>query len=139
MKHLFSSLTAIVLALVLVLSVSTAMATTVTYTLTCVTDSEGIDLGVPTEELPELIVTIDDEAMTCIYTTAEGDEDGVVEIVETSYDDEGKVYCYVLKVTLAEGEVVNMYLFADQLEIVDEQNEMYYLLLPVAVDAAEAA
>lgn len=125
-------LTAIALVLVMILSLScTAFAETRSFVLTYVTDGEGIDQEV--EELPELVVTIDDEAMTCVYATAEGEEQGTVEVLENQPADEsGTPACVIVQVTLESGEVIVMYVYADQVEIMDEANDIGYILLPVA-------
>lgn len=121
--------TALFMALVLVLTLScSAFAETRTYVLAFITDAEGIDMEV--EELPELVVTIDDEAMTCTYATAEGEESGIVEVLENlPADEDGTPACVTLQVTLAEGEIITMYVYEDQVEIPDEENDICYILL----------
>lgn len=129
-------LTAFVLALVMLLTLSfTALAETRTYVLTYVTDAEGIDKEV--EELPELTVTIDDEAMICVYATAEGEEEGKVEVLENQPADEsGTPACVIIQVTLASGETIVMYVYDDQLEIPDDDNDLCYILLNTTAAAA---
>lgn len=128
-------LVAIALVLVMALALTcTAFAETRTFVLTYVTDGEGIDMEV--EELPELVVTIDDEAMTCIYATAEGEEEGTVEVLESRIGDEsGAADCVTIQVTLASGETIVMYVYEDQIEMPDEANDICYILV---YDAAVA-
>ena len=131
-------LVAIALALVMILALTcTAVAQTRTFVLTYVTDAEGIEMEV--EELPELVVTIDSDTMTCIYSTAESDEEGVIEIIEQrDHDNDGNIDCVVVKATLAGGDVVTMFVFEDQIEILDEENDLCCVLVytPAAEEAA---
>lgn len=131
-------LVAIALTLVMTLTLScSALAETRTFVLTYVTDAEGIDQEV--EELPELAITIDDEAMTCIYATAEGEEEGAVEVMESHPADEnGTPACVIIQVTLAGGDIIVMYVYEDQIELLDEENDICYILLPVEA-VADAA
>ena len=74
---------AVALSLVLVLAmVCTACAEVRSFELTMILDTEGNEL--PDEEMPEAIITIDDDetTMACAYETAEGVEEGTYEIVE---------------------------------------------------------
>lgn len=133
-------LAAIALVLVMILTMScTALAETRTFVLTYVADGEGNDLEV--EELPELAITIDDETMTCILSTAEGDEEGTVEILESRPADEnGAPACVTIQITLAGGDVIVMYVYEDQIELLDEENDLCYILLMAdADDVADAA
>lgn len=133
-------LVAIALVLVMALTLTcTAFAETRTFVLTYVTDLEGIDMEV--EELPTLTVTIDDEAMTCVYTTAEGEEEGTLEVVEQhAAEVEGDEPYVVIQVTLTNsGEVIVMYVFQDQIEIEDEENGVCYILVNAELLNEEAA
>ncbi len=132
-------LVAIALVLVMALTLTcTAFAETRTFVLTYVTDSEGIDMEV--EELPTLSVTIDDEAMTCIYVTAEGEEEGTLEVLEVHTEEEGSAAFVVLQATLTNsGEVIVMYVFEDQIEIEDEENNVCYILVNAELLNEEAA
>lgn len=133
-------LVAIALVLVMALTLTcTAFAETRTFVLTYVTDLEGIDMEV--EELPTLSVTIDDEAMTCVYTTAEGEEEGTLEVVEQhAAEVEGDEPYVVIQVTLTNsGEVIVMYVFQDQIEIEDEENGVCYILVNAELLNEEAA
>lgn len=118
---------ALVLAMILTMT-CTAFASVATFVLTYVTDGEGIDLEV--EELPQLAVTIDDQAMTCVYATAEGEVEGTVEVLETNIGDpSGAPDSVTIQVTLASGEAIVMYVYEDQIEIDDEANDLCYILL----------
>ena len=132
-------LVAIALVLVFALTLScTAFAETRSFVLTYVTDAEGIELEV--EEMPELVITIDDEAMTCVYANEEGEEEGTVEILESYPADEAGTPGYVIiQVTLAEGDPIVMYVFEDQIEIPDDENDLCYILLLVDAEAAADA
>ena len=133
-------LVAIALVLVMALTLTcTAFAETRTFVLTYVTDLEGIDMEV--EELPTLSVIIDDEAMTCVYTTAEGEEEGTLEVVEQhAAEVEGDEPYVVIQVTLTNsGEVIVMYVFQDQIEIEDEENGVCYILVNAELLNEEAA
>ena len=80
-------LVAIALVLVMALTLTfSAFAEERVYLLNNITDVEGNELEV--EEFPFLAIALDDETMTCIYSTIEGDEEGTIEILERNFGDE---------------------------------------------------
>ena len=112
-------LTAIILSLVLVLAlVCTAAAESRTFALAGLTDSEGNALPVAEEDIPDCIVTIDDEALTCSYETAEAVEEGTCELL--GLDETAKIA--QIRCTFPEDVLDFTY---------DADNEMLYLSDPV--------
>ena len=121
-------LVAIALVLVMALTMTYSAFAERAFILTYITDAEGIEQEV--EELPFLVFVIDDENMTCIYSTIEGDEEGTIEILERDFgsDENGIPPHVILQATLVGGDVIVMTVYNDQIEILDEENNMCYIL-----------
>lgn len=119
-------LIAFALSLMLILTACAAFAETRTFVLKYVTDAEGIDKEV--EELPELTINMDLENKVCTYATAEGVENGTVEVKDVF---EAPNPCTLVRITLESGDAFDAYVYEDQLEIKDEANDVGYVL-PIA-------
>ena len=126
-------LTAVILSLVLVLAlVCTAAAESRTFALAGITDNEGN--VIPTEELPESIITIDDETMTSSYETAEAVEEGTCELLSSDADTQtAQIRCVFSEDTIDftwDGE-------NDMLYLADPVNNIIYVYVRVEPTAAE--
>ena len=118
MKKIF----AIMLALVLMLSVA-ASAEVGIYVLAAVSDAEGN--VVVSEELPEVILMLDDESGECAYGTEDEMLEGTYEIVEATEE------TLTFVVSLSDGsQFVMGYSFEiDAFVIADEENGYIMVLM----------
>lgn len=121
MKKLFAA----VLALVLMLTAVSALAEVRTYMMVGVQDAEGN--VVVSDELPVLVLAVDDEAMTVALGTEDNMVEGTLELVEMM-DEAGQ-----FAATLADGSTVTMVytIENDCFAIVDEESGLVMVLMNI--------
>lgn len=97
------------------------------YCLAYITDAEGIEKQV--EELPELAIILNVTNLTCDYCIAEGEETGFIEVLEEHPAEDGAPAVSFVKITLESGDVFTANVYEDQMEILDEENDLCYILV----------